>query len=78
MVRLRSGKSGRCSRPETKTEPTRMRLEYKFSGKSIIDPENILVKYFNERDLLGVATSEKKGYERTATTQHLPPCGAVW
>lgn len=34
-----------------------------YNGEAIVDPENILVKYFKGRDLLDVAISEKKGYE---------------
>ena len=32
MLRLSSGKSGRCSRPETKTEPAKEKVEYDYSG----------------------------------------------
>ena len=34
-----------------------------YDGEAIVDTENILVKYFKERDLLNVAITEKKGYE---------------
>jgi len=35
MLRLGSGKSGSCSRLETKTEPAKMRLESDFRGRLI-------------------------------------------
>jgi hypothetical protein len=42
MLTFGSGKSGRCSRPETKTEPAKKKLESDFRGSSESSSSRVL------------------------------------
>jgi peroxiredoxin len=48
---------------ETAPNLTTTRTTTGYNGEAIVDPENILAKYFKQKGLLDVAISEKKGYE---------------